>query len=236
MIRTVIRETWLSRSISSTASLVSALATLVLALGSLIYSRNWQGLSPLMDAARAQVFEHGEIWRLWTTLFAHADEKHLLSNAFLFFILGIFLRGHFGASVFPLMAFLWGGVINAFALWTMSGQASLIGASGVVFWMGGVWLSLYFLLDRRRTLVQRTLRAVGVGLLLFMPAEAFDPSISYRTHLIGFLLGLVWGTLVYLWRRQEFLAAELIDAEIDDDYLEFHVTDEVTGVAAGVFH
>jgi membrane associated rhomboid family serine protease len=82
--------------------------------------------------------------------------------------------------------------------------------------MGGVWLILYFLIERRKTLFQRALRAIGVGLALFMPAEAFDPKISYQTHLVGFLFGIIFGLGYYMWKRKEFLAAEVTETVFED--------------------
>lgn len=114
-----------------------------------------------MPASPEKVFNDGEIWRAWTTVFAHADLEHLLSNVFLFFILGIFLTSYFGKALIPITAFLFGGITNLIVLKTMPLQNTLIGASGVVFWMGGAWLTLFFLIDRRRSLIQRALRALG---------------------------------------------------------------------------
>src|SRR5690606_26204612 len=108
----------------------------------------------------------GEYWKLWTTLFVHADIGHALSNAFLFFILGFFLYGYYGIRVFPLAALFWGGITNLFVLLQYESDIHLIGASGVVYWMGGFWLTLYFLLNRKLSLFPRALRTIGVGLIL----------------------------------------------------------------------
>jgi rhomboid protease GluP len=90
--------------------------------------------------------------------------------------------------------------------------------SGVDFWLGGAWLVLYFLLERRKNFYQRSIRAIGVGLLLFFPAEAFDPSISYRTHLLGFGFGMLWGVGVFLLRHKEFRSAEKYRLIMDEAF------------------
>lgn len=214
--REVIRETWLSRKPHSSASIVAAMMTLLLALGSLFYLQNMGNLAAWMPASHQLVFDQHQFWRLWTTLLAHADEKHLLSNSFMFFILGYFLNGYFHFFVFPLMALFIGGLANLIVLWGMPAPVHLIGASGVVFWMGGTWLTLYFLLDRKRSFYQRSLRTIGVAVLLFVPAEAFDPNISYRTHFVGFALGLAFGLIYYLANRRKFLAAEVRELVVDE--------------------
>jgi rhomboid protease GluP len=210
----IVRETWLSRRPGVNAQLISALSLLILALGCAFYW-NYPGAREWLAATREQVFTHGQYWRLWTTSFAHADLGHLLSNSFMFFILGYLLSGYFGVWVFPVAAFIMGGVTNAFSLATYAPEVRLVGASGIVSWMGGAWLTLYLLLNTKVTLTGRWLRSFGVGLMLFAPAEAFDPKISYRTHMIGFLLGAVWAAWYYRRHRSEFRAAEVREVRVD---------------------
>ena len=213
-IYTVVRKTFLSDRPGLNAQLISALSLLFLAAGCALYwhdpnARDW------MSATRDQVFTKNEIWRLWTTLIAHSDLGHLLSNSFMFFILGYLLSGYFGAGVFPLAALFMGGVTNAFSLATYPGHTQLVGASGMVSWMGGAWLTLYFLINTKVSLGGRALRSAGVALMLCAPAEAFDPKISYRTHMIGFVLGVAWAYFYYRLRAAEFRRAEIKETVID---------------------
>ncbi len=213
----VMRETWLSRTPNAWAALIGGFATLLLAIGSLISWSDLFNAADFMAASRKNVFIDREYWRLWTSLFVHGDEKHLLSNAFLFFILGSFMHGYFGLRAFPLAAFFFGGLVNALTLMTMPADVHLIGASGVVFWLGGAWLVLYAMIERGKSVMQRLLRIGGVALLLFMPAEAFDPKVSYKAHFIGFGLGIVWA-LVYFWlNRTRFRSAEVVELIHDED-------------------
>ena len=212
-----IRETWLSRKPSPVAGMVSALSVLLLVIGAVVYLQNFFNAQEWMPASKETVFGQGQWWRLWTTLFAHADTGHLLSNLFLFFIMGFFLTGYFGVFVFPVAAIALGGVTNLLVLLTYPPEVKLIGASGVVYWLGGAWLALYFLIDQKRTYFQRFLRAGGVALGVFWPATAFDPSISYGAHLIGFVLGLVFGLLYYAFKKESFKAAIVYDWIVDDD-------------------
>lgn len=211
---TVIRKTWLSQRLPLWAPLLAALSTLALALGGIWYSH---GSAYWMSASPNQVFNQGQAWRLFTTLFAHGDEKHLLSNSFYLFILATFLSGYYGVFTFPIAAFVGGALTNLITLWFMRNDSILIGASSMVFWMGGAWLTLYLLLDRRRTLFQRWLRATGVGLVLFFPTEAFDPTISYRAHFVGFVLGILWGLVVFYSRKKQFRASEVIEVVVEKD-------------------
>ena len=53
--------------------------------------------------------------------------------------------------------------------------------------------------------------------MLFFPAEAFDPSISYKTHLVGFLLGLAWGLTYFLFNRKRIRQAERYRLILDEE-------------------
>ncbi len=212
---TVIRETWLSQKPSSNARLITGASLLFLVLACSAYWTNSSNASEWMPATQLYVFEKKELWRLWTSLFAHADLNHLLSNSLMFYVLGYFLNGYFGSVIFPLLALFMGGVINAIILQTYAPEVQLIGISGVVYWMGGAWLALYALINTKISYVQRMVRSIGVMLALFFPSQAFEPNISYRAHFAGLALGLVCGGIYYLANKQKFLAAEITETISD---------------------
>ncbi len=193
----------------------SLAATLGLVFLALVSWDQSLGASAWMSASATQVFVDHQWWRLWTTLFVHGDFRHLLSNAFMFYIVGVFLIGYFGTWVFPVLAIFSGGLVNLLVLRKMPALTQLIGMSGVVFWMGGFWLTLYLLIDRRRSVSQRLLRAGGAALGLYMPAEAFDPGVSYFSHLWGFVIGIAFALIYFAFNRQRFLSAE-VSEEISD--------------------
>lgn len=217
MIRIV--QTALTKPPRPTAAIVAFFALLCLVIGA---NLGWSSLSQApewMPATRALVFEKGEFWRLFTTLFVHGDFGHLAANSLLYFILAYFLYGHFGFVLFPVTAWLLAIPMTAIALLTYRADTQLIGASGLVHLMGGLWLSLYFFIARNLSLTQRTLRAGGVMLGIFFPTS-FEPTTSYRTHFIGLGLGLVCGSIYYLLNWRSFRAAELIVDEPEPVELE----------------
>ena len=222
----IIRETWLSKKPQMSALFVATVSTFVLALFSLFHEINLFGLHDWMEASREAVFNKHEYWRLFTTIFAHADAGHLLSNSLLFFILGFFLYGYFGAWLFPVAAILGGALTNYIVLPTYDADIRLIGASGVVYWMGGAWLVLYFFLSKQKNLTQRIIRSLGVAIMLFMPAETFEPNVSYRTHLVGFLVGMGSGLIQYLTYRSVYLAAEVRDWVVEEPDVDFESPEE----------
>lgn len=205
--------TWLTRQPRPSAWFIAAWSLGTMLIGSLLYWTNALQASQWMAASHNNIFVQKQYWRLWTTLFAHADMGHLLSNSLLFAVFGFFLSGYFGFWIFPLLAIFVGGWVNLIVLSQYVGDTYLIGMSGVVYAMGGIWLVLYLLLDQQRSVTQRILRSVGVALAVFMPSSAFDPQVSYGAHLVGFILGVLSGTIYYLLKKDEFNAA-IVYAEV----------------------
>lgn len=217
---TVVRATWLTRKPHRLAGLIAAWSLFLVIVGSAMYWRDWFQSSQWMIASSDAVFQKHEYWRLWTSLFAHADMGHLASNSILFFVLGYFLYGYFGAWVFPTLAIAVGGLTNALTLLTYEPTVRLLGISGVVYWMGGFWLVLYLMLDKQRNYLQRSLRAMGVALGIFMPGTAFEPQISYKAHLFGFVLGVVSGLIYYAFKKDFFkkaLVTEIVTEVYKDE-------------------
>lgn len=203
----VIRATWLTRKPHPRAWFIATWSVIFLIFCSLLFWQNYFSASQWMTSSKQDVFYSGQFWRLWTSLFAHGDLAHLVSNSLLFFIFGYFLSGYFGVFVFPFLAILLGGLTNALTVMTYAPDMKLIGISGVVYWMGGMWLVLYLLLDIQRTVLQRSLRSIGVALAVFFPSAAFDPQISYKAHFIGFILGILSGAIYYKTQAAKFKAA-----------------------------
>ena len=134
----------------------------------------------------------------------------LLSNAVLFSIFGYLLYGYFGFWVFPVGSFVLGTLVNYLSLSTyLPGDVGLVGASGMVYLMASFWLTMYLLLERRYPVGRRLIRALGVGLVVLMPG-AFDHTISYRTHLIGAVAGLV-AALVFFRIYRPFSRCQVLD-------------------------
>lgn len=203
--------TYLTRRPDPEAFMVTLISTLILFLASIWIWFSPQNLEQWTVASRELVYDGHQYWRLWTATLTHANIGHLLSNSLLFFVLGYFLSGYFGVFMFPISAFVLGGMINAIAVWTYAPTVKLLGASGVVYWMGGVWLVLYLLIDTQRSWGSRWLRSLGVAIMMFLPAEAFDPQVSYRTHFIGFAVGIATGLLYYAANASRLRAAEVIE-------------------------
>ena len=107
-IRPVLKTNWLLKPVPHGTLSKTLLLVSLLFLGTNFYLRDFFGAQALMQASGEEVFRKQEYWRLWTTLFAHADALHLFSNMLLFFPFAYFLTGFFGSVFFPWIGFFIG--------------------------------------------------------------------------------------------------------------------------------
>lgn len=88
-----------------------------------------------------------------------------------------------------------------------SAHSVLIGASGMVYWMAGFWITLYGFVERSHSVPIRLLRVSGVALILPVPQE-FQMHVSYLAHAAGFVLGIVAGIVFFGLKREEIRKAD----------------------------
>lgn len=215
---TRVKENWLTQKPNKSAIETTMLIGVFLFLASFAYFQNLFHAVEWMPANGNAVFFQHQYWRLWTALFAHADIAHLLSNAILFFPFTYFLSAYFGLWFVPLLGLLFGGVTNLVVLTTMPFQTNLIGVSGVVYWLGASWLTLFLLLDRRESFRRRMIKFIVVSLVLFAP-QVYKPEVSYLSHAIGYLFGIFSSIIYYWFNKKEFLSAEVLETIVEEDEL-----------------
>lgn len=207
--------TLLSRKPTPLSSTVVLLCAVVISAVTLI---GWirPSFGELLPVSGEAVFQRHEWWRIWSACLAHADIAHLASNLLLFVILGRFLGGYFGYWLFPFWAFFLGGLANLIVLPSYPPDVSVLGASGWVNVLGGLWLALFFGISRQYRMAGRWLRTLGVGLLLFAPQE-FRPQVAERVHMAGLVAGIIFGAGWFFRHRAEFRRAEVWTAIPPED-------------------
>jgi len=211
----VVKETYLSRKPAAASPWVAAASVAVLFVVSAIYWTDAFGLGSQLAATPETVFERREYWRLLTSIGTHADIEHLLGNAVVFGILAFLLYGYFGATIYPILILVSGVVVTGLSLATYPPLTILVGASGVVYLMAGFWLTLYLLVERRFTIVKRLLRAVGFSVIVLMPTVV-EPTVSYRTHALGFGIGVALGWIYFYVQKERLRGAERVEIDTDD--------------------
>lgn len=202
-----IKETLLSQRPRPNSLPVAVLSvTLMLFLTLLQWRRTGAGFAAVAE----RIFHQGEYWRLVTTIGVHADAGHFLVNASLFFLFSYLLYGYFGFWIYPVLTLALGSLTNYFSLLTYPPNTILVGASGVVYLMAGFWLSAYILIERSLPLGRRLLRTAGVGLIVLVPSS-LQEQVSYRTHAIGFGLGVATAFAYFLLRKNAIRSAEVVE-------------------------
>jgi rhomboid protease GluP len=214
--KTYIKENFLTKEPTRDGLVPTLYLVSLILFSSFIYLNGYLNAPHWMSASGEDVFNHNEWWRLWTTLFAHGDLTHVLSNLFLFVPFSYYLAGYFGPWFFPLVGFLVGGAINFLVIKTMPAHVSLIGVSGVVYWMGAAWITLSWLVDRRESISKRLIKAGGVSLILFVP-DSIKPEVSYLSHFLGYIFGVLSAIAFYQFKKKTFLAAEVVEEFNDED-------------------
>lgn len=152
----------------------------------------WQGWLPDLSVSQLSALQQGQLWRTLTAQFQHADSRHLLNNLLPFIGVGWLLWGYFGAFAFPVVPVAIGTLANFVAILTYPAHINIVGISGTVFSMAGLWAMLYIKNDVRYSVPKRFVRALGFLLILFFPLS-LEERVADRVHLLGALFGLLFG-------------------------------------------
>lgn len=214
-----LKSTYLSKSHFKGAK-VGAL--LFLTLCALLSSFYWNHtLGDTLLAKGTLIFKSGEYYRLFTSQFIHGDLKHLLSNSLMLLVLSYFVIEYYGLLTFAVYSLSAGVLTNAITLYFMNPEIGLLGASGVVYFLWGLWLTLYVFIQRTAPLSRRIMKAIAVTLFLLVPSS-FDPQVSYMAHGVGFAVGILYGVGHFIFNRKKIRSFERFKYTVeydDEDYL-----------------
>lgn len=207
-------KTWISKNIDPkayywTLGLVVLMQFFSFWLWSVRSSHVWWWGIPFEETfllTKASLKEH-QYWKLWTTLFIHQDIGHFLSNLLLFVPFSLLLNGYFGFWVFPVSMIVLSGFMNLFVISTMPETVGLLGISGTVHMMAATWLVLNFFIERQESVSRRWMKASGIAIALFVPST-FNENISYLSHGVGFLLGIIFGLILFVIYRRRIRKSE----------------------------
>ena len=139
----------------------------------------------------------GDYWRLFTSLFVHANILHLLGNLFFLLIFGLRSEDLFNNKNY-MMVYLSSGLVGN--LLTLLGDPNLIsiGASGAIFGLFGA--SVIYI---RRNIGQSIIGALIYSFYIFI--MNIGVNVNLLSHFGGLVVGLVIG---YLLSRNVFVKTE----------------------------
>lgn len=190
---------------------------LLMALTTQIYWQDWWGLAEYLPAVNKSIFSEFQWWRAFTATFIHADFGHYLSNMYMLGVFSFFIFGYFGVRAFPLWTVAGATLVNVLSVMTYPEDTRLLGASGLVYVLGGWWLCMYFLIQRQYSVLNRTFRVTGTALMVFFPTT-FVPTTSYRTHAIGFAVGVIMAFLYYWMYKKEIRSSETFKTVVFENH------------------
>lgn len=142
------------------------------------------------------IYAH-QYWRLLSALFLHYGAVHLIVNMFALLILGPALEREIGGIAF-IICYLLSGLgssltVVLLAKWRPLSAVQLVGASGCIMGVVGVWAGV-LLRYRHLPIAAQRLRNIIMIVALQIIFDLITPRVSMSAHLggltTGFLLGL----------------------------------------------
>jgi membrane associated rhomboid family serine protease len=155
--------------------------------------------------------------QLFTYVFVHADIFHLVGNMIFLFVFGNAVNAKLGHGLFVVFYFLFGALAGIAWLVLSSGGGALVGASGAIMGLVGMFLAFYPRNDVQVfymfTLVWTGQFRIASGLLIafYMVLDLLGAffggggAVAYVSHVVGCLAGLALAValLNFRWAKAD---------------------------------
>jgi rhomboid protease GluP len=135
----------------------------------------------------------GEIWRLITPIFLHSGFSHVLFNSFSLVLFGPALERILGSGRFTAVYLITGISANIATLLIEPVTYIHVGASGAIFGLFGMYISL--VIYRKNLLSRDNRQLITTIAVISIIMTFFQPNINVISHLFGLLSGFLIGTL-----------------------------------------
>lgn len=133
--------------------------------------------------------QNGEIYRLITCMFLHADIMHIVFNMYALYLLGPIVERYYGKVRFLLIYFISGLLGSLFSCVFMSSNTYAIGASGAIFGLLG---SIAYFTYYYRATLQGLLRSQIMPVIIInLGLGLFIPGIDISAHIGGLIGGIL---------------------------------------------
>ncbi len=153
----------------------------------IITSLNYEKIIPLL-ANSSYFLKKGEVYRLLTCMFSHANIIHLFSNMYSLYVIGPLIEKYYGKTKY-LMIYLGSGIIGALLSAALNNGFS-VGASGAIF---GLFGSLIYFGYKYRATLDGFLRSNIIPILLInLLISVYVPNIDLFAHLGGLVGGILF--------------------------------------------
>lgn len=134
------------------------------------------------------LIEDGELWRLFTAMFLHANLTHIGFNMWALYLFGPPLERRFGSASFAALYFA-AGLGGASLYYAVGRIDPAIGASGAIFGLMGALIAATY--RQRHTAAGRAVFSqLTLLLVINMSLPFIIPNIAWEAHLGGLLAGM----------------------------------------------
>jgi rhomboid protease GluP len=137
----------------------------------------------------------GEWWRLLTYMFLHAGGLHILMNVFALLYIGMFLEPLMGRFRFA-SAYVLTGVCAGLLSIVMHGNSVGVGASGAIFGMYGIFLSVLTTSHIERTMRRTMIRSI-LFFVVYNLMAGLQGNVDNAAHIGGLVSGFAMGFVYY---------------------------------------
>ncbi|MCR4727255.1 MAG: rhomboid family intramembrane serine protease [Lachnospiraceae bacterium] len=162
--------------------------------GDLLYNKGAVGLTLVKDPS--------QWYRIFSSMFLHADAGHIFNNMLLLFFAGEMAERALGTVSFSLMYLISGigGCLLTFASEVVTGEPVLIiGASGAVFGVLGTLVALVLFKRIRGETLKLPRMIIMLGLSIYSGFRATN--VANWAHIGGVLTGFAFGIIYCLIKR-----------------------------------
>jgi rhomboid protease GluP len=168
---------------------------IVIFVAGMLYPRVYDQFREFTILFRPAVVNDGEYYRLFTSMFLHANIQHLVFNMLSLFVVGRAIEWVFGWKRFLLVYLLGGLGGSVLFVLTLARNGSGLGASGAIFAIWGA--EMVFLYRHRKQLgnyATGQLRSIVIVALLNLFLGLANPMIGTWAHIGGLVSGaaLAW--------------------------------------------
>ncbi|WP_323711066.1 rhomboid family intramembrane serine protease [Mammaliicoccus lentus] len=138
---------------------------------------------------------HGEWYRLFTSMFLHADITHLLMNMFSLIVFGKLIEGAIGSikmGTIYLISGLFAGIVSL----SIDTTSISIGASGAIFGLIGAFIVYLF---TKSNINKQFVLQTFIGILIISLFTLFINNVNHFAHLGGFIGGAIIMYCIQKW-------------------------------------
>ena len=142
------------------------------------------------------VIVKGETYRLFTSIFLHADVMHIVMNMLSLYMVGIMVERLFSKAAY-LGIYFTSALFGSFASMYVHPESWGVGASGAIFGIFGALAGFAWV--HRKTMREQFMHFMknfGVILLINLGIGLVFPSIDMTAHIGGLIAGIVGGIMV----------------------------------------